>query len=135
MIDTRVVIIAAALVATPAAATTDQFDLVCRGTVQWKPGGKSSPISARYRVDLSTGAWCRDKCETVQKIASVEPSRIVFQAQDRQFERDERSSETVDRTTGEWSDYSSGTDALGLFMRISGKCDAAPFSGLPTNKF
>lgn len=130
----RMLIIAAAIVATPVSAA-DQFDLVCNGGVKWKPSARAEPISAHYRVDLAAGVWCRDICKTAQKIAAVEPSRIIFHMHDRQFERDERSYETVDRNSGDWKDYSSGTDALGLFMEVTGKCETAPFTGLPSTKF
>lgn len=138
----RTLIIAAALVATPAAAATDQFDLVCTGTVKTAPRGAASAINTRYRVDLAAKSWCRDDCAEVRTIEAVTDGEIVFEQRGQDVNAQPWVRHTVDRTSGAWKDFLSTPDVQGrnvfspgLWIDAVGACTTAPFSGFPTRRF
>jgi hypothetical protein len=120
-----------ATIAGQAQAATEQFDLVCRGTLQAN-GKKPELATNRYRLDLSADQWCEKDCTTVRKFAEVAPTRILFDREDDPLKR-ESLLHGVNRTTGEWffnSEY------RGSIWMISGRCDAAAFSGInPQTRF
>lgn len=129
----------AALAILAAAAPAQQFDLVCRGTVEVvRLGGVDrSPYSRTLRIDLGTRQWCADACAAVDPIARIEPGRIVLRDEKRDTPREywvER--ESVDRMTGEHSSMA-GNDPLGRNPRTAfsaGHCEKVTFSGFVTGK-
>jgi hypothetical protein len=122
----------AAVAAGQAQAATEQFDLVCRGTVSKGHGAKPELTDEHYRVDLAKGQWCGGECTHVRAIAEVTPSRITFDKRDDPLKR-EYALHLVERTTGEWY-YSLGPVAER--WTIQGQCEPAPFTGInPQVKF
>ena len=49
------------------------FDLVCSGMLRSGPVGLAlpeqvgQPFEITYRIDLDSGRWCSDGCETVER--------------------------------------------------------------------
>jgi hypothetical protein len=123
----RAVALILGLLATPAVAA-DQFDLVCTGKQRILPSRKWEPYQVRYRVDLARMIYCRFDCKATESIASADAARITFQlpASDRPATY---VSHYVDRSDGHWQYYLAGDS------ETEGKCEPAPFSGLPAQKF
>lgn len=116
-------LLAAALASSSAAATTDQFDLICTGTSQGYPTDR--PENTRYRVDLAAKQWCSLSCSDIRPIAEIEPSTIWFKNKQKQFASDTEWIEYVSRTSGKW------VRVMGPWV-TDGTCEPAPFSGFPT---
>lgn len=117
-----------ALVATTATAQTNQqFDLMCRGTldVYNRAGGsliRTYPLDNRYRLDLDQRVWCVNDCQDLKDIGEVTSTRIVLTESGRAI------SLTVDRLTGEMT----GVRDLGILRReIKLSCTLLPYSAMP----
>ena len=126
----RALVIALALIGTPAAAAGEQFDLVCEGRFKPRINARWRPTESRYRIDLSTSAWCNGQCTEVRQIASIETGKIILSRSspgERLYALHE-----LDRVAGTYQHYFSG----GLsFHREEGRCTVAPFSGFPSARF
>ena len=112
-------IIAALVATTPAAAESEQFDLICT----------SQREAVRYRVDLSKNEWCFDKCGMVQKIASVTAGTISLYDHQPTHARDARYFIQINRVTGEWHWFNHTPGSLSM-TNVKGVCEPAPFSGI-----
>lgn len=121
----RTLIIAAALLATPVAAATEQFDLVCTAKGE----------ATRFRVDLSRNEFCFDDCDRVLRIAEVTAGVITFRKTDPTPPENARSYNRVNRSTGEWEWYSYTPRISRRVQDIKGHCEPAAFSGFPAAKF
>ncbi len=119
------------LLASPAYAA-DQFDLICKGRHKTSRLGSWKPYELRYRVDLATKAYCAGQCAEARTIADISAAEITF---DRQPTPNSAVAlqHRVNRTTGEWRYYLASP--TGLIQDAEGRCEAAPFSGLPDAKF
>jgi hypothetical protein len=113
------------------AETVRQFDLQCTGTEQRRlTTNPKEPYTVRYRIDLDAMKWCSTRCGTIKE---VNPEKIIL-------ERDEpaTSASSVSvihwlfRASGELVDFYHGG---GLYWDREARCEVAPFSGFPTNKF
>jgi hypothetical protein len=111
------IIMTALLAATPALAA-DQFDLIC----------KSKSETIRYRVDLSAGEWCWEKCEGAHKIASITSTRVTFKEED---VPSGKSYAYVDRVTGKWWQFHQDRNST---SSNDGFCEPAPFTGFGAEK-
>lgn len=139
----RILIMAAALLATPAAATTEQaFDLVCTGQQKLSPNGHSNPKQLRYRIDLVAKSWCREDCGQVKPIQDVSAGQIVIELHERTNNEDYTVRHIIDRTTGAWTDFYSSAGVKsrlsyspGAWFDTAGKCEVSTFSGFPARKF
>lgn len=122
----RALVLALALVTTPAVAAEQQFDLIC----------KAKKETVRYRVDLLAGEYCSGSCELVQKIASVTSGTLTLQDEKPQFRDGDRIWNMVNRSNGEWY-FSRSMPAIGVFDTTEGRCEPANFSGIApaTKKF
>lgn len=125
----------AALAAALMASTgpPQKFDLVCAGTAEKLAigGAVSTPYQRHLRIDLATGQWCAEDCAKVERIARVEPGRLLLRDVKIDTPREywvER--ESVDRVTGEHSsmatDSPAGPSPRSAFSK--GHCELAPFS-------
>lgn len=113
------------LISTSAAAEPAvQFDLTCT----------AEKASERYRVDLARGEWCFGKCDFVQKIASVTSGLLILAEHEPTFPGDSTSRNRINRVSGEW-DWYHHNPKWSSTMDHKGKCEAAPFSGMPAAKF
>ena len=119
----RALALALCLIATPAMAA-EQFDLVCT----------AKKTSERYRVDLARGEWCFGECDFVQKVASVTSGLIVLSEHRPAFDGDKIAANRINRVSGEWEWYNFDTKLM-VSMDHKGKCEPAPFSGMPAAKF
>lgn len=80
-------IVCVMLLASPALAS-DQFDLLCEGTVQSRVNGPQEPITQRFSFDLASNRFCKtttfrgevfnERCENVLNIAEVTSDRITL---------------------------------------------------------
>jgi hypothetical protein len=111
-------------VAQPAFAA-DQFDLICTA--------KKMPV--HYRVDLASGEYCAGDCSTVLKLASVTSGVLTLEEHKPAFRGDRESRTEVNRATGNWHTYSFDPKFDVAPLVRDGKCEAQPFSGLPTRRF
>ena len=116
----RLLMLTLALVATPAAAAGDQFDLVCT----------SKAKTLHYRIDLAAREWCWEKCEATQRIVDVTSGRIVL-----------RDDKAPDLTSINFIDRATGRNFRFIKSRAAGvitsdtTCEPVPFSGFPKPKF
>lgn len=108
------------------------FDLVCAGTISTVEQGKVSakvPTKGRYRIDLDRGRYCTAKCTTSEPIYSVTSTEIVLRFQ--KYE-DAGYVTKINREDGSYTDVFMLGDSRIVDV---GKCERAPFSGLPERKF
>ena len=115
---------AVALVAAPAMAAEQQFDLICSG---------SRKAAAHYRVDLARGEWCQAECKGTVKIADATLGTLTLLNRKAVRPRDSESRVTINRSTGEWHSYWSFGDQLPVVE--DGVCLPAAFSGFPATRF
>lgn len=134
--------LAMSLAATGASASTDQFNLACKGSSNGKP------IEYGFRIDLAAKLWCELDCVAPRQIVEVGPDRIVLERSDREDRgptRGDTFSRTdlnqINRMDGAHREYHSalsnirGQVASSSRRERSGTCETAPFTGLPTAKF
>lgn len=127
----RLILVSAvfALAATTAAAqTSQQFDLVCRGTLDaydLTTGSlyQSHPIDNRYRLDLDRRVWCVNDCQSGSDIGEVTQTRIVLTG---------HTSLTVNRLNGEMRGVS---NSRLLRTEIDLRCTVAPYTLIPAQAF
>jgi hypothetical protein len=121
-----------ALTAPGSALAADQFDLICKGTVETFDGA-IRPQNEHYRIDLKAARYCREDCSIMGKIQETTPDRIIFKQADNPS-AGETHSHSVSRHTGDLTE-------LILLRRsnftwdVKSHCDIAPFSGLPKPRF
>lgn len=121
-IGLRAFVLATCLMASPAFAADQQFDLICTS-----PNG-----SAHYRIDLDRGEVCEDVCDRVRKIAEATSGELTLTKTMPTYRNDLEEVSMVNRSTGAWHYH----NALGgrVYTR-EGRCERAPFSGFPVAKF
>lgn len=102
------------------------FNLICSGILV--NNGNSKPNNTTYRVDLTRMKYCVGNCLATFPIASVQPSKIIFENSDKGGNRNLR---TVDRRSGAWVDYTDANIGFRFQASTTGTCAEAPFSGLP----
>ncbi len=120
------------------AAQPSQFDLKCAGTGSSYDNGRKfeGPMTRVLHVDLESKQYCVDACETVLRIALVDPVRIRFMALDNNGGALDmfKGNEAVDRRTGAYE--MAMLDAANLrHMSMKGTCEPAPFTPFPKTKF
>lgn len=126
------------LVATPAIAQEEQFNLVCSGELTTNEDGhrETEEYTQTLRVDLDGGRWCADHCEVVHSIDRVSPTEITLQS----YDTDGPGVRLivlsfVNRVTGRH--YSAAIATPGgevapvTGFRREGTCEKVAFSGLP----
>ncbi|MGO1303800.1 MAG: hypothetical protein ACTMKV_03340 [Sphingomonas parapaucimobilis] len=118
------------LFAAPAAGS-DQFDLVCSGTLTF-PTGKPKPYDVRYRIDLDKMAWCSEDCHEVRKIVEAQSGKIVLVREAASLRSSFEGERSVDRVSGKLTgDFSTSTSS----HQENAKCVRADFSGMPARAF
>ncbi len=115
------------------------FNLVCTGTESvWIQGqarelSHSRTYSRTYRIDLARGRWCHDDCPTTSPVVWASPDVLVLR------EQDDESVDMLDlihRDTGQHIFYAAARGP-GPHQIVSwlGRCERAPFTGLPEPRF
>jgi hypothetical protein len=136
----------ALLLLAAAAASPQQFDLVCTGAGADTKGGAFEAKDEHLRVDLQAMKWCEDPpagyvgdivpCAVLHPIAEVQPGMIWFEKEnDDEKVRGRMHNLSVDRQTGEYM-YLYDMPILDRISRIAvvSLCEPAPFSGFPELK-
>lgn len=130
---------ASLMMASPALAAGQQFDLICKGTLQSSSitGEKSEPFEDHLRIDLERGKYCEDECRALFDIASIQPASLILL--DKRVDTPSEDSFlqiSINRETGEYSGISGwripGRPELTGRLKYTGTCEAQPFSGFPT---
>ena len=98
-------------------AAAEQFNLVCRGTLNLPTNAQ---FDRTFRVDLDRRLFCQADCRTVQPIQVTGPPTLLF----KDFDRLTGSVHQVDVADGGYRSYNSNTSA-------KGRCRRQPFSGFP----
>lgn len=119
----RALALALCLVSTPALAA-EQFDLLCKGDRETR----------QYRIDLTSGEYCFDKCVRIMKIAEVTAGMITLYNDKPTVREPATSYNTINRLTGEWRWYNYDP-RYSTIQDVQGTCERKPFSGMPTAKF
>ena len=125
-----------------------KFDLVCTGTIQFRPNGIKSPYEVRYRVDTDAKRWCKEVTAPAEaaiktcdqpgplEIQSVTPDRITFQDSDKDPHPSGTLYNYVSRIDGKLVFLmDQGSPPYGIFEDAAANCEAAPFTGFPAAKF
>ncbi|SDV50614.1 hypothetical protein [Chitinasiproducens palmae] len=120
---------------TAIAASSNQFDLVCKGQEQKATGKPATPWSERFRVDLDARRWCRGACKTAAEIGSISADAIVLPDSRASIGGPADAEATLSRTDGKIKEYvymgwSNSTATL-----AEGTCTREYFSGLPSQRF
>ena len=118
----RALFFALGLIASPAIAAPDQFDLVCT----------SGKDVTRYRVDLARNEACADTCDRVWKMGEATSGQLKLIDRTPAYRGDLEERSIVNRSTGAWH-YTMTLRPIA--HQKDGKCEAAPFSGFPAAKF
>jgi hypothetical protein len=144
MIVTRLAAFCALIISAPALATSEQFDLICKGTTKTSSAAetKTEKFYRHLRIDLAQAKYCEDDCRGIFDLVKINPASIVI---------DEGSLDAglyttvyisyVDRLTGEYigrEDIAKGAyNPVRTTIEQQGKCDPMPFSGFqrPDAKF
>ena len=125
--------VALLLTATGAHAQQQQFDLICKGEEQLGLSAKPGPATIRYRVDLATSRWCKDDCAQPRKIQEVTPDRILLFSEKETPPLFQTILQTISRIDGSVTD--TAISRSGYLRKFNGKCEAGPFSGMPSAMF
>ena len=106
-----------------------QFDLVC---TEISSSGRASTPEYRFRIDLDLNRWCEDECARPREIAAVSADRYTL------VDREHRgrtlrtvNKSWIDRVTGEHWEQNQSIGGLTQINSREGKCERAPFSGMP----
>lgn len=106
-----------------------QFDLLCRETAST---GRAPTGEYRFRVDLDQNRWCEGICETPRTIASVTADRYTLVDSENRGRRLRTSNKSwIDRVTGEHFEQNQAIGTLTQINSREGKCERAPYSGMP----
>lgn len=119
----RALFLTSLLIATPAAAAEQQFDLICKG----------KGFETRYRVDLERNEACSGKCERVWRMGEVSSGQLKLIEKIPTSGNDLEERATVNRVTGVYS-YMNHVPGLRPTFE-DGICSRAAFTGFPTAKF
>jgi hypothetical protein len=122
------------------ATVASSFNLNCTATKSVSTLGtpKSETISKdevafTFRVNLTTGLWCWNRCTATSRIAAVDDSSITFHRQE-----DDTGDEvtTVNRRTGALFERERIFLRPGMFITLTqGTCEPSDFTGFPAKKF
>lgn len=116
-----------------ALAAAAAFNLFCTGEAESLSIGfsETKAYSTTFRVDLESEQWCQDECRAVNKIARIEPARLVLRDVDEETERREyHLTETLNRETGEHSlTERHKYERRDTAVFKAGKCEVQPFTG------
>lgn len=119
-------------------ATSQQFDLVCTGSLETSSTASPTPtiteVSDRAAVDLDRGLWCWLDCATVNAMHRVNAAELVFS------NNNEPAGTTymrVDRITGAYnSDVRLKMEGgYVMTLRTTGRCERAPYTLIPEAVF
>lgn len=119
-------------------ATSQQFDLVCSGTLETSSTASPTPtiteVSDRAAVDLNRGLWCWLDCATVNTMHRINAAELVFS------NNNEPAGTTymrVDRITGAYTNDVRLKMEGGYVMtlRTTGRCQPAPYTPIPQAVF
>jgi hypothetical protein len=113
------------MIAGPAAAAEQQFDLICA----------AKQTNTRYRIDLDRGEWCEGACEVTKKLVSVTSGELVLEDRRPVRRADIESRTRINRVTGAWFTTSFNRAVQTGPDSMLGKCTPEPFSGFPPAKF
>jgi hypothetical protein len=124
-----------------AAVAGTTFDLNCSvGTVSGRLTGdlvkqlfdNKAPVKSEiYRIDLDRLRWCSGDCQTTEAIVDINAAEIVLY---RGTMSNGSSELKLDRETGSISYIL--VDRTTMFSVLSlGKCEVAPFTGMPATRF
>lgn len=114
-----------------AASASATFNLVCEGTMTSRIGGKveSKPFKSTYRFDLQRGRWCIGDCKSTKPVHAETDDEIILQQwKDGDFGYMTK----INRETGTFIDVMHD-DVNRVYYY--GKCQRAPFTGLPEKQF
>jgi hypothetical protein len=132
----RAAALALALIAAPAAAAADRFDLVCKGSTitETAEGKRSEPFERRYRIDLGSARWCQEDCGVVRPIAEVQEAYLRLEPRTTHRDGTTEFEAKIDRTSGAETVIFMGDRSFLYFTQTDASCKPAPFSGFPTLK-
>lgn len=138
MIATRFAALGALFISAPAWAGSEQFDLLCKGTLKVSSfsGTKTEPFESRYRVDLEQSKYCEKECRALFTFAGIQPGSLTFiEKRVDTLSEDSTLITQVNRETGAYIGISSsrtpGRPELTFTMKWDGTCEREPFSGFP----
>jgi hypothetical protein len=116
----------------PAAEQNMQFDLTCSGTAKTETQRSDAPFKRTIHVDLASGHYCNDECDSVRSIAAVDPLRIAFEWSEPSALTMNRV--TVDRRTGAYLIAQLNVEP-GKWIVGRASCSPAPFTPFPATRF
>jgi hypothetical protein len=106
-----------------------QFDLVCTQTAS---SGRASTPQYRFRIDLDLNRWCEGDCARPREIVAVTADRYTLvdsEYRSRTLRTVNKS--WIDRVTGEHWEQNQAIGGLTQINSREGRCERAPFSGMP----
>lgn len=106
-----------------------QFDLLCAETASV---GRAATPEYRFRVDLDLNRWCEGDCARPREIAAVTADRYTLVDMERRTRTLRTSNKSwIDRVTGEHWEQNQSIGGLTQINSREGKCERAPYSGMP----
>jgi hypothetical protein len=119
-------------------AAADQFDLICKGTLETSSvtGDQTKPFETHLRIDLQLGKYCEQACRAHFDIASIHPGALLLT--DKRVDAPSEDSFTrveINRSTGDYRGASGwrvpNRPELTVSLKYTGTCEAQAFSGFP----
>lgn len=117
------------------AASSNQFDLVCKGKEQKRTGVPATAWTERFQIDIDAKRWCRGTCKTLARIGSITADEILIS--------DSRAAIGGPPDTELKLSHTRGTVSEAVMMGWSGSgasladgtCRRQYFSGFPAQRF
>lgn len=125
----RALIFALGLIATPAMAAEQQFDLICSTEVKHSINGRWKAEPVRYRVDLAGNRWCEGTCNGTNDIVEVKDVQLTLISREPKLSNTPNELLWINRQSGALSYIRTG--GIGDYEQRRGKCEAAAFTGFP----
>lgn len=115
------------IVAQPASR---QFDLAC---TELAHSGRASVPEYRFRIDLDQNRWCEGTCDRPQEIVAVTADRYTLVSNDYRGRTLRTASNSyIDRVSGEHFEQNVSIGATTQIDSRRGRCERAPYSGMPS---
>ncbi|BCA61376.1 hypothetical protein HMP09_0610 [Sphingomonas sp. HMP9] len=117
------------------AASSNQFDLVCKGKEQKRTGVPATAWTERFRIDLDAKRWCRGACKVPAAISTVTADEIVINDSRASIGGPSDTELRLSRTTGKVSEsVMMGWSGSGASL-AEGDCRREFFTDFPSQRF
>lgn len=120
----------------PVMAAAAAFNLVCTLHLQHRDGDYApynADLESVFHVNLNIGRWCEEPCSESERVRAFSNEKLFLRSDgEATVSEDDDSIISISRESGAYEEYV--RDGNRRTVR-KGTCKAAPFTGLPGQKF